>query len=88
MGLLLSSVAFVVDGVVGHVGVNMQKWHAHVRARNAKSQMLSGTKQPCTHTSLAQHYDGRGDMRACGVGPVCEEDPIATLAAGWRIYIC
>ena len=36
----------------------------------------------------SQHANGWGDKRACGAGPVCEEDPFASLAAGRRIYIC
>ena len=35
----------------------------------------------------SQHADGRGDRRACGAQPICEEGPLASLAAGRRIYI-
>ena len=30
---------------------HLRKWHAHMRARNAKSQKLSSTKQPCKRAS-------------------------------------
>ena len=30
---------------------HLRKWHAHIGARNAKSQKLSSTKQPCKRAS-------------------------------------
>ena len=41
-----------------------------------------------TSGNSSQHADGWGDRRAYGAGPVCQEDPVASLAAGRRIYIC
>ena len=32
---------------------HLQKWHAHIKARNRKPQKLTITKQPCTRASSA-----------------------------------
>ena len=32
---------------------HLQKWHAHIKARNRKPQKLTITKQPCTRANNA-----------------------------------
>ena len=32
---------------------HLQKWHAHIKARNRKPQKLTNTKQPCTRANSA-----------------------------------
>ena len=34
----------------------------------------------------SQQCDGQGDRRACGAGPVCVVDPVASWAVGRLIY--
>ena len=65
-------------------------WCVHTevaRAYEGTKRKVAKAQQHEAAMQASQHADGWGDRRAYGAGPVCQEDPVASLAAGRRIYI-
>ena len=58
------------------------------RAYRGTKRKVAKAQQHEAAMQASQHADGWGDRRAYGAGPVCQEDPVASLAAGRRIYRC